>query len=131
MNNLPPQLRLLVVEDDDISQFLINKLLTDLHITFVIVSNGPEALEILRLEAFDAILMDIEMPVMSGFEATSIIRNSENTDIKSIPIIGMSANPFEIAQQPYLEIGMNEYITKPIHELELLEKLEKQIKAKE
>ena len=131
MNNLPPQLRLLVVEDDDISQFLINKLLTDLHITFVIVSNGPEALEILQVEVFDAILMDIEMPIMRGFEATIIIRRSENSAIKNIPIIGMSANPFEIAQEPYLEIGMNEYITKPIHELELLEKLEKQIKAKE
>jgi|688.fasta_scaffold05114_9 CheY-like chemotaxis protein len=131
MNNLPPHLRLLVVEDDEISQFLIERLLTDLHITSTIVSNGPDALEILEQEAFDAILMDIEMPVMSGFEATSIIRNSENSAIKNIPIIGMSANPFEIAQEPYLEIGMNEYITKPIHELELLEKLEKQIKTKE
>lgn len=131
MNNLPPQLRLLVVEDDDISQFLINKLLTDLHITFVIVSNGPEALEILQLEVFDAILMDIEMPIMRGFEATIIIRRSENSAIKNIPIIGMSANPFEIAQQSYIEIGMNEFITKPIHELELIEKLEKQIKTKE
>lgn len=131
MTNLLPHLRLLVVEDDEISQFLIKRLLSDLQLTAIIVSNGPEAIEILKHETFDVILMDIEMPVMSGFEATSIIRNSENNAIKNIPIIGMSANPFEIAEEPYLEIGMNEYITKPIHELELLEKLEKQVKTKD
>lgn len=131
MNNLPPHFHLLVVEDDEISQFLIKRLLDELHITSVIVSNGPEAIETLNHEIFDAILMDIEMPIMSGFETTKIIRSSENASFQHIPIIGMSANPFEIAQKPYLEIGMNEYITKPIHELELLEKLEKQTKTKE
>lgn len=123
--------RILIVEDDDISQFLIKKMMDDLGFSAQIVSNGIEAISILENETFDAILMDIEMPIISGFEATRRIRNSHLTHLHHIPIIGISANPFETDLQPFVDKGMNDYISKPIHELELLEKLEKQLKVSE
>ncbi len=119
-------IRILVVEDDDIGQFLIKKMIDDLGYESSIVSNGMEALSILENEKFDIIIMDIEMPILNGFETTKRIRSSSNPNYNSIPIIGISANPLENELQPYLDKGMNDYISKPIHELELKEKLEKQ-----
>ena len=98
----------------------------DLGYETTIVSNGLEALSVLEKEVFDVILMDIEMPFINGFETTKRIRASENPQINTIPIIGISANPLENDIKPYLDKGMNDYISKPIHELELKEKLEKQ-----
>ncbi len=119
--------RILIVEDDDISQFLINKMMTDLGYHTFIVSNGIEALEVLETEKFDLILMDIEMPIISGFETTRRIRNSNITEMSQIPIIGISANPLENDAEPFIEKGMNDYISKPIHELELKQKLDNQL----
>ncbi len=118
--------KILVVEDDDIGQFLIKKMIDDLGYESYIASNGIEAIEVLEKEQFDIILMDIEMPIISGYETTKRIRASQIDRIKSIPIIGISANPFENDLQPFLDKGLNDYISKPIHELELKEKLEKQ-----
>ncbi len=119
--------RILIVEDDDISQFLINKMMNDLGYHSYIVSNGIEALEVLESEKFDLILMDIEMPIISGYETTRRIRASNNTEMSKIPIIGISANPMENDPEPFIEKGMNDYISKPIHELELKQKLDKQL----
>ncbi len=119
--------RILIVEDDDISQFLINKMMTDLGYHTFIVSNGIEALEVLETEKFDLILMDIEMPIISGYETTRRIRNSNITEMSQIPIIGISANPLENDAIPFIEKGMNDYISKPIHELELKQKLDNQL----
>ncbi len=119
--------RILIVEDDDISQFLINKMMTDLGYHTYIVSNGIEALEVLESEQFELILMDIEMPIISGYETTRRIRASNITQLSQIPIIGISANPLENDAEPFIEKGMNDYISKPIHELELKQKLDKQL----
>lgn len=119
--------KILIVEDDDISQFLINKMTSDLGYHTFIVSNGIEALELLESELFDLILMDIEMPVINGFETTRRIRSSNITQLSNIPIIGISANPLDNDIQPFLDRGMNDYISKPIHELELKQKLDKQL----
>lgn len=124
-----PKGRVLIVEDDDISQFLLKKMMDDLGYGCEIVSNGLEAIAILEKDTFDVILMDIEMPIISGFETTRRIRNSPLSHLHTIPIIGISANPFETELQPYIDKGMNDYISKPIHELELLQKLEKQTKT--
>lgn len=124
-----PKGRVLIVEDDDISQFLLKKMMDDLRYDCEIVSNGLEAISILEKDTFDVILMDIEMPIISGFETTRRIRNSPLSHLQTIPIIGISANPFETELQPFIDKGMNDYISKPIHELELLQKLEKQAKT--
>ncbi len=124
MDNSQSANRILVVEDDEISQFLIMKMMSDLGFSAEICSNGPDAIELLQKEHFDLVLMDIEMPIISGFETTRRIRNIENEWLKNIPIIGISANPFENELQPYLDRGMNDYISKPIHEPELMKKIE-------
>lgn len=118
---------ILVVEDDDISQFLIHKMLEDLGHSSTIASNGIEAITILENDHFDLVLMDIEMPIINGFETTHRIRNSEISHLKSIPIIGISANPLETSAEPFIEKGMNDYISKPIHEFNLKEKIERQL----
>lgn len=116
--------RILVVEDDDISQFLIRKMLENLSFDVTIASNGLEALEILGDKIFDIILMDIEMPVISGFETVRRIQNgSFDTNIKRIPVIGISANPFDNEKELYFIQGLRDYITKPISQEELSEKI--------
>jgi two-component system sensor histidine kinase/response regulator len=120
-------LKILIVEDDDISQFLISKMIMDLGHQYTIASNGVEALEVLEKDIFDLILMDIEMPVISGYETTRRIRSSNNSELSRIPIIGISANPLENDVKPFLDKGMNDYISKPIHELELKQKIDNQL----
>lgn len=127
MNETNTSYKILIVEDDDISQFLISKMIKDLGCSCAIASNGVEALELLEKETFDLILMDIEMPVISGYETTRRIRSSNNSELSHIPIIGISANPLENDVKPFLDKGMNDYISKPIHELELKQKLDNQL----
>lgn len=118
---------ILVVEDDDISQFLIQKMMNDLGYDSQIVSNGIEAIEVLSSNSFDLILMDIEMPIINGFETTKRIRNSDNSLNRHIPIIGISANPLESNIELFLKMGMNDYISKPIHEMDLKIKIDNQL----
>ena len=85
--------------------------------------NGQEAVEIFRnsvLGEFDAILMDIMMPVMNGYEATKMIRSMDREDAKVIPIIAMTANAFEEDKRAAIAVGMNGHIAKPIQVDKLL-----------
>lgn len=116
--------KILVVEDDDISQFLIRKMLENLSFDVTIASNGIEAIEILAENKFDIILMDIEMPVISGFETVRRIQNGNlNYSAKNTPIIGISANPFDDDKELYFSQGLRDYITKPISQEDLLLKI--------
>lgn len=119
--------KILIVEDDEISQFLIKKMLDDLSYESIVASNGIEALEILEVEEFDLIFMDMEMPILSGLETVKRIREAGNIKYTNIPIIGISANPFENRLHNYKETGLNDYITKPVLEQVLLEKIENQL----
>ena len=79
--------------------------------------NGQEAVEKFLLAmpgSYLAILMDVQMPVMNGLEATRIIRHSPRADAKTVPVIGLSANAFEEDIEKSLEAGMNAYLAKPI-----------------
>ena len=77
---------------------------------------------------YDLILMDIQMPIMDGYEATRQIRKSENPEIAKIPIIAITANAFEEDRQKALEAGMNEHVSKPIDLERLLEVLKNVLK---
>jgi len=76
---------------------------------------------------YDAVLMDIQMPVMNGYESAEAIRALEREDAKTVPIIAMTADAFAEAVQRSREAGMNDYITKPIDRNILVEKLNKWI----
>jgi len=104
--------RVLVVEDNDMSQRLILKHLAILGIETKSVSNGEEALSLLEQFDFDAVLMDIHMPVMNGIEATTRIRQQEK--LASLPIIALSAGVTELERNQCMDCGMVGFIAKPI-----------------
>jgi signal transduction histidine kinase/ActR/RegA family two-component response regulator len=108
------KLHILVVEDSKVNQLLIKKILVQKNWVVETANNGKEALEKLEKEDYDLILMDIQMPVMDGYEASKIIREKEKITQKHIPIIALTANSTEEDQRKSIEAGMDEYLTKPI-----------------
>lgn len=113
--------RVLLVEDNEINQELAVELLSSVKIDVKVASNGQEALDLLFEEAFDAVLMDVHMPVMDGVTATRKLRLIES--FKTLPIIAMTANALVGDREKYLSAGMDDYLTKPINFHELMTKL--------
>lgn len=110
-------LSLLLAEDNDINAEIAQTLLTDAGARITVVHDGRQAVEAFRNHpegTFDAILMDIMMPVMDGFEATRAIRQSKRADAEKIPIIAMTANAFDEDVKKSMAAGMNEHLTKPL-----------------
>ncbi|WP_373493282.1 7TM diverse intracellular signaling domain-containing protein [Aquiflexum sp.] len=118
---------LLVVEDNPVNQLVMKSILRKWKNTsFGTAMNGLEALEKLKTEKFDLILMDLQMPEMDGYEATEAIRNGEcGAKYISIPIIAVTADATEKAKNKVMEVGMDEYITKPVDQNELYQKVKK------
>ena len=107
-------MRLLLVEDNLANQKLAMRLLQKMGHEVALAVNGKQATEMVEREKFDVVLMDIQMPVMSGLEATQIIRASKNPRVRSVPIVAMTANAMAGDAEKYLEAGMDGYISKPI-----------------
>jgi len=108
------ELHILVVEDSKVNQLLIKKILAKKHWTVETADNGSIALEKLKENRYDLILMDIQMPIMDGYEASKIIREKESHSGTHIPIIALTANATEEDKRKSIEAGMDEYLTKPI-----------------
>ena len=109
--------KILVAEDNEINAEIITELLDSIGIKCVIAEDGLEALRVFTEESpdeFDMIFMDIQMPIMDGYESARRIRASNNTRAKSIPIIAMTANAFEDDVKASMASGMNAHISKPI-----------------
>ena len=109
--------RVLLVEDNEVNQAVASGLLDRLGISPDVAGNGQEALKALANAPYDLVLMDIQMPVMDGFEATRRIRSPTSPDqasFSAIPIIAMTANAMEGDRDACLAKGMNDYITKPL-----------------
>ncbi len=108
-------LRILLVEDERLNSFAAAKLLSKFGVEVEVVGDGQSALEALRQEHFDLVLMDIQMPVMDGVEATKAIRGGQaGKDKQSVPIIAMTAFAMAGDKENFLAAGMNGYLTKPI-----------------
>ncbi|MBN1881701.1 MAG: PAS domain S-box protein [Deltaproteobacteria bacterium] len=103
---------ILLVEDNDINQQLISRLLSDENFNVTIAQNGAVALEILSVKTFDLILMDLQMPVMDGYEAIRHIR--ENPILSDIPIVALTAHAMKKDKKRALDAGCVGFITKPI-----------------
>ena len=111
---LPPlNLKVLLVEDNKTNQLLANTRLTRWGCEVEIANHGQEAIDLLEKNYFDVILMDIQMPIMNGFEATTSIRSSENLNYNQIPIIAMTAHASHKEAERAIKRGMNDYIFKP------------------
>lgn len=109
--------RILLVEDNELNREIAEEVLSDGGLIVNSVCDGIDAVELLKTEAindYDMVLMDIQMPIMDGYEATRQIRTLPSAAAGTIPIIAMTANAFEEDRAAALEAGMNEHITKPI-----------------
>lgn len=117
--------RILLVEDNSLNRLLAKTILSDYGATIVEAENGAIAVDLMRKEQFDIILMDVQMPVMDGIQATQIIRKEINADI---PIIALTANAIKGKLEQFLDIGMNDYIFKPYDEQKLVNPIAKWLK---
>lgn len=119
---------LLVVEDNEINMLIATEFLSSLGATVVEAHNGQEALEEFgrsQVGAFDAILMDMQMPVMDGCDATRAIRALDREDAASVPIVAVTANAFAEDIAKTTEAGMNGHVAKPFTVEELTDVLGK------
>lgn len=105
--------KILFVEDNVINQELTREILTTLGIDVDIAQNGREALDLLEKSSYDLILMDVQMPAMSGLETTAAIK--ENPAWRHIPIVAMTAHDTVRDKQECIKAGMSDYITKPLN----------------
>ena len=105
-----------MAEDSEVNLFVIRELLAGLGIEIAVAKNGEEAVQAFKTNVFDLILMDIQMPVMDGLEATRHIRalQSETSLHPQCAIVGLSAHAMSGDRERYLSEGMLDYLTKPI-----------------
>lgn len=120
--------KLLMVEDNDVNQMVTGKFLTKWGIEIDYASNGLLAIEKIRNSYYDIILMDLQMPEMDGYEATTIIRSMEGQYPKAVPIIALTASAMIDVKDRVVAAGMNDYIAKPFHPNELYNKVAKYTK---
>ncbi len=116
---------ILLVEDNLINQVLATEMLSQLAITIDISENGQEAILAIEKNQYDVILMDCQMPVMDGFEATRKIRQQEKLENKGnhLPIIALTANAMQGDEEACLSAGMDDYLSKPFTKAKLIEAL--------
>jgi signal transduction histidine kinase/CheY-like chemotaxis protein/HPt (histidine-containing phosphotransfer) domain-containing protein len=108
--------KILVVEDNIMNQSLMKHLLGNWNMAYDIAGNGSEAIELLRQNDYDIVLMDIQMPEMDGYICSEIIRNKLHLEM---PVIAMTAHAFAGEKEKCISYGMNDYLSKPVREEEL------------
>jgi CheY-like chemotaxis protein len=118
-------LHFLIAEDNPVNRLLITRLLEKQGHTSSMAVNGRDALEMLRKETFDCVLMDVQMPVMDGLEATMVIRQHELNGGGHLPIIALTAHAMTGDRERCIAAGMDDYISKPISAMELLAAIER------
>jgi len=110
-----PPMKILLAEDNEINRAFMTELLLEHGHTVNVAENGQEVLEKLKAGRFDMVLMDVQMPVMDGMEATRLIREGKAEGVNAgIPIIGLSAYAMREYQEQFLSAGMNAFVSKPV-----------------
>jgi two-component system sensor histidine kinase/response regulator len=112
-------LNILVAEDNRVNQRVAMRMLEKRGHKTTLAENGREVLALLESQTFDLILMDVQMPIMSGVETTVEIRKQEQKSGLHVPIYAMTANAMKGDRERYLSIGMDGYLTKPVRPVEL------------
>lgn len=118
--------KILVVDDNEINRMVATLILNEFEVLISEAGNGEEAVEYLKNNDCDLVLMDLQMPISNGYETTIIIR--EKLQLNT-PIIALTANVIEEERQKCFEIGMNDYLSKPFDEVQFLEILSKWLKV--
>jgi CheY-like chemotaxis protein/HPt (histidine-containing phosphotransfer) domain-containing protein len=126
----PARTRVLVVEDNVVNQQLLRAILDRGGYVVEVAMHGEEALELLRSHRFDAVLMDLQMPVMDGLQATREIRRPGSGVLEpGIPVIAVTASAFAADRARAIDAGMNDFLTKPLDPKRLLEALARWVPA--
>jgi two-component system, sensor histidine kinase and response regulator len=118
-------LRVLVAEDNAVNRKLASSILQRAGHNAILVVNGREAVEAVKGERFDVVLMDVQMPVMGGFEATRLIRDLEADSGRRTPIIAVTAHAMKGDQEACFDAGMDGFVPKPIQSAKLIEMLDR------
>lgn len=114
--------RILLAEDNHINQKVVREMLHGEGYSVTVVANGAEAIQAVRDLPFDVVLMDVQMPELDGMEATRRIRKL-GKNAECLPIIGVTARALKGDRERVMQVGMNDYMTKPINRVELIEKI--------
>ena len=122
--------RVLVAEDHPVNQRITTRFLEKLGIACEVVNNGEEALEALKKREFDLVLMDVQMPVMDGLEATLAIRKFEGLQGTHVPIVALTANVLEEHRREAQQAGFDDYLPKPVKLEELRAKIQKWVRER-
>lgn len=127
-----PDAHVLVAEDNLVNQTFIKEILNEMSCQYTVVSNGHDAVEMVKKEAFDLILMDCLMPEMDGFEATRQICDLKKIGAvnKDLPIVALTANAMKGDREKCLDAGMDDYLSKPVRRQELKEAVYQSVKKK-
>lgn len=120
--------RILVVEDVELNQHLARHIMESWGCVVEIAENGSLAVEKVKTNEYDLVLMDIQMPVMDGMEATRQIRGMNDEHKAAVPIVALTANAMKSECDTYLELGMNDCMAKPFEEPNLFRTVSKNIK---
>jgi two-component system, sensor histidine kinase and response regulator len=122
------KVRILIVEDNMVNQKIALRIIEKFGFQADLAANGQEAISALERFKYDVVLMDVQMPVMDGLEASRRIRdNSSNVIDHNVPIVAMTAHAMKGDRERCIEAGMNDYTPKPIQPQELLKAIEKQV----
>jgi two-component system, sensor histidine kinase and response regulator len=120
------KLNILLAEDNRVNQMVAVRMLEKMGHAVTVAANGKEALDAFAEKDFDLVLMDVQMPQMDGFEATSAIRQHETVSGKHLPIVAMTAHAMVGDRERCLEAGMDDYLAKPINQQDLKQALDRQ-----
>jgi PAS domain S-box-containing protein len=123
------RLRILLAEDNAVNRTLVVRILEKRGFAVEVAGNGRAALQALDAGKFDAVLMDVQMPDMDGYQATAAIREAEKTTGKHIPIIAMTAHAMQGDREKCLAAGMDAYVSKPITASEMFRAIEESTSA--
>lgn len=116
--------KVLLAEDNEVNVFLAKSILEGWNFKVDVAMNGLEATELVEKNPYDIVLMDIQMPELSGLEATHYIRTNPDKAIANLPVIALTANALKGDAEKYLNAGMNDYVSKPFDEELLYLKME-------
>ncbi|MFT2007993.1 PAS domain S-box protein [Pontibacter sp. 13R65] len=116
-------LKVLLAEDNEVNVFLAQSIIESWGATVAVALTGVRAVELATENTYDVVLMDIQMPVLNGLDATQLIRLLPDPKKAGVPIIALTANVIKGDAEKYIEAGMNDYVSKPFREEELFQKI--------
>ena len=117
--------KILVAEDNEANQFLIRAITKAENWEITMVDDGQQAIEAYKKDTFDLILMDVQMPILNGYEATRMIRNVESEKGIHTPIIALTAYAMKSDKDQCIEAGMDDYISKPFKRQQFIDVIKK------